>query len=1696
MKAQSLISRSFFLVVVFLLLGSVSSFAAVSDVYIGTSGTLTAPVTQNGTPIQISVVSTPGTIFGVVVDQNLNNVADQGDMMISGQTFTSANPTTTVPWAGGGVSAGIYKVFIVENPMTSPQVFGTYLTVTVNAQQQSPSGISNVKVLMGASEYTSFPVTLTPNNDGQNDFLQFSFTGAGGHDYLIAVDTNNNAAADPVTDWSQQGMSGKDWTFRTWVNQGQPPILMNWEGRDSQGRVLPNGTYQVWIIEDTLNNQFASGTLINSDIIVSVLTQTLSGVVTCNSTPVAGVRVNAGGPNAWGEATTNAQGQYTISGLKDGTYNVNAEKNGYFFNPGPNSNVTLANGESGTKNMEMQLAITVQVNVTLPSAFTPPAGTPSDMKLNVRAEAHNTQGPGWAQGNGQIASGEDQSSLTLNMQSFEANKIWSARVTAEFVTWDPLLQREIRMSYTGNTSFTLADVDANDDGTPDTAISVELTKALSLSGTVLLPSASAGYTNINVRLQETSNPTVEAWGWGNIQEGDSSGSFFVSAIAPGNYTSYINVDGYKQSVVNDILVSVLDIIMEPVTLNEGLSISGTINVAASDQIRYLNINANSPNDYAWHGQNVTIEAGATSAAFHLAGLDEKDYQLWSWLENTETTVNGGKPWDTWIAAGTQDVNITMAPYEGSIVGTVTWPVGVDYTKIKINATPMWGGVSSITAVSPNEDGSFSIENLSTGEYLIVADELYDPGIGMYFPTGAVAMFSRMVFVVNGQATIANINLETPYTVTGTIVDPEGLLAGSQTMAVAVPINFAMMGGKNGISGGSIKAMVNSDAFSLKLSSGTYVITLVSMDAEFACDRIIKVVDGDSSVNLSVESGYNATITVNFPAGVESNQCGGSPCAKFLGGLQLFKGENPMGEDYTYQFVCGDMGGGGMGGQNMLQLDEGATSATVTYEHLKSGNYTVRFFSPEYVMSAKSITIDNADAATSMTLAKGASISGKIVDAASGSPITSSVVVTCEAIPWVDGSYKSSEWDSSAFNNETKKFSLTNLPAGTYLLSVTYQSSTTSTVNYANISKYGIKITDDNVSAQDTIDIGTIKMKQGATIAGYLRDGLGNPLPNIPVSAEPMDSKFSRSAQEAKSGPDGYYSITSIDPDVDYYEVNAALRPESWDFMRQPCGYGEETLYNIAPGTADANFTLTATNASFNGTVTIPVGKSFQPPFKMGEMSMPSAFILLQKKGVPYNDPMGGIQAMSAPSAGITTTFHVGQIVPGKYRVMVLSQGCTTYVNNNLEIAAGGTSLDIVLENGATVSGTVTKPDGSFPTTNDLDIPVAMDPITQELVFGTFTTDPATNEISAYSIEGLKTGVEYRVALVTPGDKGPGQIYVQSPGVTPASSDEVIAFNAVMQEGTPTFMLTAGKSGETINIKIFSTNRLMDESASSIISTTGAGTISNAMLSNDKNMLSFDYIPAAGESLVSFTLAAHYGISSTLAEQTWSLDLNVISSNQGMVNSFTGGSVFMGGGDASSLYAEPGAIEDKNSDGQTVVDVNKSDAEATSNSEAAGMRMSAKGHLIAPEANAELPSWASSASKEYDFDLGADQVASGKTVTVTLQYNEGTSTSSLNILHYVGGVWRLEETNKTIDTVNRTISASVSSLSPFVAVTGTPSADTPGGGTTDTPTDSSSGGSGGGGGCFINSACSGNFFGLMLLALIMLIVVPVAVLRKK
>jgi len=1568
--------------------------------------------------------------------------------------------------------------------------------------------ISNPGVDIDGVVYTtSFPVTLTPDNDGVADNLNFVFTGSGDHEYMLVVDTDGDTSCEPVV-WDpdanggQGAQDGDDWTWMGYANDGETPYIW-WEGKDKDWRTVPNGTYQVWIVEDTGDDGFGTGTdTTDNTISVTITTKYISGTVTDgkgtetldDDTLIEGVRVNAGGPDGWGEATTAADGTYTVYGLKEGSYHMNAEKVGYVYNPEAEGDVTLS-GDSATLDITMQEAETVTLNVSMTSAFDPRPGF-EDGSLWINADAQRTDGEGWAHGNDEIADGQSSGEVTLNFESLPAEAKWNIRVTAEYCYWDN--GQEYRYSYTGSRSD--LEVSADD------VIAVDLVKAVSITGTVNLPDGvtASQNMNINVRAQAIDDPSNEAWGWGNIQIDANFGTFNIPAVRKNTtYTCYIQVDGYKTATIGDVVVVEDDKAAGDVTLDAGFSITGTLHVGgAIDEQTSVWIDAWSPSDFNWHGQQITIPVNvdAQDIDFTITGLEEDlSYELNCWKQGYEFTVNGEMPWGSKIAAGSTGVALALTAFSGKISGTITAD-GVDMSHVVVAVNSLWGGpgggiIQPVTA----DGGTYEITGLSSGEYLVVVDEMVDPQANPPIPTGTVAMSSDVVFVANGETTTLNITLSEPYTVTGTVTDTEHILLGDDetlgggddptVMAVAMPIQFSMMGD---MQGGTIMAPVtNADGtFTLKVGSGTYIIALASDDVDFASEQAIKVVSGTTAVELAMADGYTANVTINFPAPVSLD--GGNP--RWLGCLELFKDGQPLGEAYRKELIVRPNPGWTCDwNPDAILLDVNDTYKAVSVEHLLPGEYMARFFSPEYIMGKTSFTISEKDVSSAITLETGATISGKLVDADTGSNLlkgnnASSFVITCEAIPHIEGSFKSTEWagpDDEVFD-ANGVFYLRNLPEGTYLLNVSFESSSSSNLNYAATSVYGTTIT-----GTSTFDIGTIKIKQGTTITGQVTDTIGNPLPNIPVEAELMDSKYGEVLIETKTGPDGFYTLTGIDPEIPYYEVAAAIRPDPWEMMMQPCGYGEVFKLNVAPGSTGVNFELSETTASLSGDITIPADKTLAPPFADDEMAnLPIAIIILQRKGVAYPNPMeGGIEEMSLPQDGASdgtnpvATYTIDNLVPGTYRIMLLSAGLATYVNSEVVVSEGSNELDITLAEGATVSGTVTKPDGTHPTTTDIEEVVAIN-TSQEMVFGTFTKDPATGEILSYEIKGLKAGAEYRVALCSPGEDGPGDIYVQNDAVTPTSASDSLTLNAVMVEGAPTFMIMASKDGDDVNIGVFSTTHLRDENVSDMIdiTTDDVANMSNALLSMDKTNLSFTYTPGVDETSLAFTITAHYGADYTRVQTNYTIDLTVDGANQGMVNNFMGGKVGMGGGDASGIYFEPGDIED-DGDGKTVVDVTNSEVGAGGESVAGSIF--AAGVVVVPEDTDALPSWATAASQQYDFSIGVDAIADSQSVTVTLQYTDGTDTDNLHVLHYTSGAWQVEATNPSIDTINKTVSVDVTSLSPFVAVTGT------------VPDDSTplySGGSSGGT-CFVETACSTGGIAGMLLPLLFMIPLVKTRMRK-
>jgi hypothetical protein len=313
---------------------------------------------------------------------------------------------------------------------------------------------------------------------------------------------------------------------------------------------------------------------------------------------------------------------------------------------------------------------------------------------------------------------------------------------------------------------------------------------------------------------------------------------------------------------------------------------------------------------------------------------------------------------------------------------------------------------------------------------------------------------------------------------------------------------------------------------------------------------------------------------------------------------------------------------------------------------------------------------------------------------------------------------------------------------------------------------------------------------------------------------------------------------------------------------------------------------------------------------------------------------------------------------------------------------------------------------------------------------------------------------------------------------------------------------SASNSSLINIGIFSTGYLNDDSVE-VVSTapteattggeiyvsSGGGSLSNVILSGDKRSLSASYTKDSADSTVVLTLAVHYGDDDTTLLEQLSFNVNTLAKNQDSVSVFIPGAVKLGNGDASQIYVPAGAL-DTSDDGQAIVTIEKTDEEPGTLSGESRNAVATRG-IFAPSARNALPDTATAAGDQYDFSVSASgnsaTVSQVNTVTVQIQYDPDLvdDVDQLQIMHLVNGTWQTETTNRTVDNENYTISADVSSLSPFLAaVVRSGSEDD----AEDDDTGSSSSSGGSSGGCFISVSGSGLtglsfLFGFCVIALI-------------
>jgi hypothetical protein len=1130
-------------------------------------------------------------------------------------------------------------------------------------------------------------------------------------------------------------------------------------------------------------------------------------------------------------------------------------------------------------------------------------------------------------------------------------------------------------------------------------------------------------------------------------------------------------------------------------------------------------------------------------AYTIGGLSDGTFEIHSWLGQEYELVdeNGNSPVMVTVAV-TAAQDITLKPFEGIVTGTIdgSGVVGFDLTKVVVEAKRPWDWLPPKDAMfndGIDAGGTFSVSGLGTGDYVVKAG-MYDgymdwdgnvqplntyDGDGILIPSPQVGVVMQRVFVENDATnpTTANVTFQQGYKISGTIslsatdppwhdVNENGVKDVGEEISIAadvdgqpvmaMPMDMMFMGGEDPRMGA-----VNPDGtFDIVgLAPGVYFV-MPPFNSErlsgaggpqgdffegeqethhwTVTPQMVVITDSDvTAIDFTLGNGYTISGRLTLPEAITAAQ---GEEFWWLGHLEL---ETPQ---------SGYMGHG----RPVFKGDfNGTNRYDFTFNHVGNGDYLVRFWTDRYVPGGAKVTVNNANATVNLTIEEGANLVGKLVDADTGEAITGAdgVRVICEAYPWIEGSWRETRndmWSQSYIedgsdpqnverpNRTPGKFHLTALPTGhKYVIYVeTYCSGdkTGGAKNYVGAVIAGIDIPE---GATGDIDVGTIKLKEGITITGQLTDADSNPIPGVEVFAFPSDPHDGDIEGEGVSDTNGNYTVYGIDPEIEYWDMIAAERPDMFDDWGKQIEWGEKRKYNVAPGSIDVDFVLGRATASLSGTVIIPAGADFMLPF-MDEEEFPATYIVMQRKGVVYDDVLDGIEAMTAPQPSDATesSYLIENIEPAVYKIFFMNYGLPTQVFDNVEILDGNNTLDVTwTSTGYTVSGSVALSTGGYPSSSDISGVVCMNAADQTLIFGQLTEE-ADGTYSAYAVPGLLNGQTYQLAFYKDsGLEDMPDIFPVGDPLTINGADITDNTATITRNAEPFLMVQAVQDpdDDTIfHIGIFSTSYLVDASisvvgvlpttdstAGEIYIQTGSGSLSDVTLSGDKRNISATYTTDPSDTTVELVLAVHYGNDATTKVETLSFNVNSVASNGDVVNTYSAGQVKLGNGDASQIYIPAGSLD---AEGKVSVNIEKSTVEPVVEGLLLSSSVPGLG-VFALSTATPLPSGVTAAGDQYDITAIDLETQAAPTVlgavTIQLQYDPArvSDTNDLNVFHYVGGTWTLGNTSRTLDTENNTISVEVTSLSPFIVGEGTPEGGT-------IPTGSSSGG-----GCFISTAVFGS-----------------------
>jgi len=734
-----------------------------------------------------------------------------------------------------------------------------------------------------------------------------------------------------------------------------------------------------------------------------------------------------------------------------------------------------------------------------------------------------------------------------------------------------------------------------------------------------------------------------------------------------------------------------------------------------------------------------------------------------------------------------------------------------------------------------------------------------------------------------------------------------------------------------------------------------------------------------------------------------------------------------------------------------------------FNHVADGDYLIQFWTDRYVNESNKVTMAGQDKSANLAVTKGASLTGKLVNDATGEAVTAKdgVTVICEAVPFLEGSRKATreeKWSISYIEDDTGlstgntggtqgqrvnatpgKFHLTGLPAGSeyvILVKTVSGASREDAKNYIGRLIAGLNIPP---GATGEIDVGTIRLREGTTISGRITtevNGVEEGVPGVEVMAVPSDKHDGSMEVTGVSDTRGFYTIYGIDPKIEHYDLMAAKRPWLFEDWGKIVEWSEKRRYNIRPANVDtatgrtieADFIVTRASASMYGTITIPSFSRFMLPFTQDNEAYPASYILLKKKGVTYKDMLDGIEGLSAPrpESAVTAEYRIDNIEPGTYMITYMNWGLPRAVIDNVVIESGEKKeVNLTWDSTFfTLSGVCALSDGGYPSTSDISGVLCLNTIDHTVTFGRLTLE-ADNTISSYSVPGLVGGETYQLIFY----KASGleeMPFIFAVGDVFTMTDADMAYDAaITRNPKPVLTLQAFQTGEDkttdndsldagkIQLGIFSTVYLSDNEISVVAieptaDTTGGsiylkkanGILSDVKLATNKRKITATYAGDPSDREIEIVLAVHYGQAGSTLLTTFTFDADDIAINSDIVSLYTSEQIKLGHGDNSQLYIPAGAMESH--EGRDVaVQIIKSESDASSG--ASTRHLTAR--ALSSDTLEALPGNVTQVSAQYEFnaqEVGTnDSPDINEALTVQLEFDPVlvSNTDNLNIWHY-------------------------------------------------------------------------------------------------